>query len=196
MVETTTNRLCSTPRLKTRSWQSARFVAALALAGWKPLCAQDSIATVLGRLNPGQVVRVRLEDQRRVVGRILETRNAAPGLLLEGVDSPLPAHAIDTLWVRGRATKHGAIIGAAVGGVSSFAAAALICEAVSEGNGCDVWGTVTAIGLGGAAGGALLGAAVGAAVPRWHRRYARPTAPVRAGLMLHRGVGLAVLVRF
>jgi hypothetical protein len=113
-----------------------------------------------------------------------------------GIETPLAPGSIDSLWVGGRATKTGVIVGAAVGGVSTFALAAMICGVASEGQGCDVWGTVAAIGLGGAAGGALLGAAVGSAIPKWRSRYARGRAPVSVGVTLNRGVGLSVSVPF
>ncbi|MGH7534173.1 MAG: hypothetical protein ACREMG_01165, partial [Gemmatimonadales bacterium] len=156
------------------------------------MSAQDSIDAVLGQLRPGQVVRVTTAGQGRVAARILELETGPRLLRLEGIPSPVALGSIDSLWVRGRATKTGLIVGAAVGGVSAFALAAAICGVASEGQGCDVWGTVAAIGLGGAAGGALLGAAVGSAIPKWRWRYARGRPPVGIGVTLNRGVGLSV----
>jgi hypothetical protein len=139
---------------------------------------------------------VTTDDHHRVEGRILALEGGPRLLRLEGIETPLAQGSIDSLWVRGRATKTGLIVGAAVGGVSAFALAATICGVASEGQGCDVWGTVAAIGLGGAAGGALLGAAVGSAIPKWRWRYARGPAPVGLGVTLNRGVGLSVSVAF
>jgi hypothetical protein len=177
-------------------WQSALLAAILTPSLAAPIGAQDSIDAVFGRLTPGQVVRVTTAGQGRVAGRIVEIETGPRLLRLEGIETPLAPGRIDSLWVRGRATKTGLIVGAAVGSVSAFGLAAWICSAVSEGNGCDAWGNVAAIGLGGAAGGALLGAAVGSAIPKWRSRYARGRAPVGVGVTLNRGVGVAVSVAF
>jgi hypothetical protein len=186
-------------RRRTKSpsmWRPTLLAAALAFPLAGALRAQDSIDTVLGRLTPGQVVRVMTDDRRRVQGRILAIEGGPRRLRLEGVETPVSPGAIDSLWVRGKATKTGLIVGAAVGGVSAFALAAAVCGAVSEGQGCDAWGNVTAIGVGGAAGGALLGAVIGSAIPKWRSRYARGSPPFSVGVTLDREVGVAVSVPF
>jgi hypothetical protein len=106
--------------------------------------------------------------------------------------------AIDSLWVRGRATRTGAIAGAAVVGVASFAFWGGLCTALNDGpGGCKDWGRVTAYSVAGAGGGALIGAGVGALVPKWRLRYARalPQQSTLIRLPLGRlGLGVAYTV--
>ncbi|HEY8150258.1 MAG TPA: hypothetical protein VIK51_15230 [Vicinamibacteria bacterium] len=82
----------------------------------------------------------------------------------------IPAASIRKVWIRGRGTKTGAIIGGIVVGVSSAllgAAAGAFCE--SDCGDFDVY-QYGAIGFATGAGmGALTGGIVGAAFPKWHR---------------------------
>lgn len=152
---------------------------ALSFVGHLP--AQEPIDTVLGRLAPGKVVRVS-GDGSRTVGRLMAIDTARRAVRFEGSANPQAWESIDSLWVRGNAAKKGAIIGVGVAGVSSFVLAAIICEGVSEGRGCDEWGTVTGLAVGGAVGGGLIGGAIGLALPSWRRRYARERSSLLAGV--------------
>jgi hypothetical protein len=176
-------------------YRAAFVMIALALAPGT-VVAQVSIDTPLVRLNPGQFARARTLDGRRIQSRVLAIDLDPFTLHLVGHETPLPAASIDSLWVRGRATKTGAIIGAVGAGVPSFAFWAVFCEAMSEGDGCDEWGTVTGLALAGAGGGALIGAAIGAAVPKWRLRYARQHGTTAITLVPIRRVGLMVSTRF
>lgn len=113
---------------------------------------------VLGSLKSGQTVRVRPLGGPRFVTEL---------------DGSLDAARVDSLWVRGRATATGALVGAAVVAPVCFALFARLCTSVGEGQGCSEWGTVTGVSLMAGAGGALIGAGIGALVPRWRLRYAR-----------------------
>jgi len=143
-----------------------------------------------GGLKPGQLVRVRTVGQSRFETRLGGIPGDSASVLFENARVPFQAERVDSLWVRGHATWTGAIVGAAVLTPLSFAWWGLFCEAMSEGTGCDEWGTVTALALAGGVGGALLGAGVGALIPKWRLRYARDhdlavrpvVAPGRVGL--------------
>jgi hypothetical protein len=145
------------------------------------LCAQGSIETAFGALKPGQRVRLRAQGGDRTESRVLSVRTESPALWLEGASSPYDGATIDSLWVRGRATGSGAIVGALAIGPASFAAAAALCSGLSEGGGCHEWGAVTAFSLAGAAGGALIGALIGTGIPKWRLRYPR-VLPVRSAV--------------
>lgn len=154
------------------------LVLAFDLGGQAPL--EAAIRT----LKPGQTVRIRVHGGDRIEARIRSLQAEALALQLVGDSAAFDVAAIDSLWVRGRATRTGAIAGAAVVGVASFAFWAALCEGLSsEGSGgCTEWGTVSAFSVAGAGGGALIGAGVGALVPKWRLRYARAL-PVQGTLI-------------
>jgi hypothetical protein len=88
-----------------------------------------------------------------------------PTIHLAAIDSPLAApHA-------GGARRR---IGAAALGVPSVIFWGWVCNAVSEGTGCDAWNVVAGLSLAGAAVGAGVGALIGSGVVRWELRYAQP----------------------
>jgi len=159
------------------------------------LCAQGSIDTALSALKPGQTVRLRVQGGDRTQSRVLSVRTESPTLWLEGASAPYEGAAIDSLWVRGRATAAGAIVGAVVLGGATFGVTSAICQSVNE-SPCGSETTVPLV-LAGAAGGALIGAVIGTAIPKWRLRYTRGL-PVRAALRsLPRGrlgLGLAYTV--
>ncbi|MDH4045657.1 MAG: hypothetical protein OEW06_14495, partial [Gemmatimonadota bacterium] len=92
---------------------------------------------------------------------------------------PFHVEHVDSLWVRGRATWTGALVGAAVATPLSalFVGVACVAYAGSEGDGSTAdrcpWAGVVLLSAIGGAGGALIGAGVGALVPKWRLRYAR-----------------------
>lgn len=145
------------------------------------LCAQRSIDAAFSDLKPGQTVRLRTQGGDRSQSRVDSVQTESLALWLEGASTPYDGATLDSLWVRGRASTTGAIVGGLVLGSATFAAGALLCSGLDEGNSCTEWGTVTAFSLAGAAGGALLGAAIGSAIPKWRLRYTRGL-PVRGAL--------------
>ncbi len=127
------------------------------------------VEQVLGRLEAGDRLKVQVPGavwvgtyQRFGAGELVMVRDStAERLRLDRVTG---------LWVRGRATKIGAIVGG-VAGVAAGAVLGLIVAGVCEID-CPTQTTGLVVGglLGGAAGlGA--GAIVGAAIPRWKRVF-------------------------
>ncbi len=153
----------------------AALLAILALA--RPLAAQDTML-VPERLHLGQMIRVRLHDGNRLEGRIQAITEAPPVL-------ELPDHAridfgsIDSLWIRGNASRSGALTGAAlVGG-----AAVLVSYSKCRGGGGGEPVCTGAVVLGAGALGALLGSVLGSSVGsygiRWELAFARPPGGTR-----------------
>jgi len=130
-------------------------VALLVLGSAAPLNAQIALDTVLNRLRPGQTIRVSIRDQGRVEARF-GSRDIA-------------ATSIDSLWVRGRSTATGAIVGGLTLAAISFAIVSGTCSPGADCSGVEV-PAAAAVGLGG---GALLGALIGSTISRWKLRYAR-----------------------
>lgn len=154
--------------------------------------AHAQAAADFGSLAPGQVVRVRTVGRSRFETRLGGTVGDSLPLLFAGADIPFEAGRVDSLWVRGRATVTGAIVGGAVLTPLSFLFWWWVCDVVGEGTGCDAWGTVAGLAVAGGAGGALLGAGVGSLVPRWRLRYARQAQVTVAPLLAPGRIGVAV----
>jgi hypothetical protein len=162
------------------------------------LGGQAPLEAAVRSLKPGQRVRIRVHGGDRIESRIDSLRAESLALQLVGDSAAFDVAAIDSLWVRGTATRTGAIAGAAVVGVASVAFWAALCQGLRDGpGGCTEWGRVTAYSLAGAGAGALIGAGVGALVPKWRLRYARAL-PVQSALIhlpLSRlGLGVAYAV--
>ena len=121
------------------------------------------------RLRAGQTVRVRLADGQRFEARLVGV-DSSP-LVLRFAQSPqgVPISSIDSLWLQRHSSGRGALIGGILVGGFTFGVAAWACAAIAEGSGCDAWGAVALITLGGGGVGALLGAGVGGLFPRWKR---------------------------
>src|SRR6267378_5577867 len=120
-------------------------------------------------LRPGQTVRVWLSDGQRFEGRLVGVDSSPLVLRFAGSHPVVALTAIDSLWLRRHSSGRGALIGGILVGGFSFGVATWVCTALAEGGGCDAWGFVALVTLGGGSVGALLGAGVGGLFPRWKR---------------------------
>ena len=161
------------------------------------LWGQGSIDTAFSALKPGQMVRLRAHGGNRTESRVVSVRTESPALWLEGASAPYDGATIDSLWVRGRATATGAIVGAVVFGAATSGAGLAICKGLSESSSSCGSDTTVPLFLAGAAGGALIGAVIGSAIPKWRLRYTR-SLPVRSAVRSlpqgRLGLGLAYTV--
>lgn len=132
---------------------------------------------VLEKIRVGQTVRAESTGGQEFRGRLLGAD--AAGLRIAtavdaGAEAALPLTDLRALWVRGRATKTGALIGAGTGFVVG-ALFGLLVEAIADEGDDDGFGASAgaALAVGGifAIGGGGVGAAIGAALPKWHRKY-------------------------
>lgn len=140
-----------------------------------PLPAQEAraggldSATML-QLRPDRFVRIQVPDLGRVQGHV-GLRTGTQLVLQTGSESrTISLGAVDTLWVRGRRTGTGALIGAILGAGGGALLGALVgglCEYDCDGD------YVVGGGVFGAAAGGLTGAIIGAAIPRWRRIFPR-----------------------
>ena len=167
-------------------------VAAALLALVGEVAGQADPPTPVAQLRRGQTVRVRLAHGPRLERRFVSVDSTPPSsMYLSQPDLVIPLTAIDSLWVKGRATLTGAIVGGLVLGGLSFGTGAVVCAAVHQGGECQDWGVVWGVALAGTAGGALFGAALGRLVVKWRLIH-----PGRAGVSLGlRSVGPVVAVR-
>jgi hypothetical protein len=128
----------------------------------------DSASILL--LKPDRFVRIQLPELGRVQGKVGSRVGEALTLKSEEGDRRVRLAAVDTLWVRGRATKLGAIVGGVLGLGSGLLLGALgdaLCEYDCGGN------YALTGGLLGAAVGGATGAVIGSAIPRWRRVFPR-----------------------
>jgi hypothetical protein len=131
-----------------------------------PAVAQDATArrdSALARLKTGQQIRISGEAMSRLIGKAGVASNDTLDFAQDDAVRRIPVQAIDTLWVRGRATSTGMLYGGVLGGLAGALAGA--SAESSEG------GDVALVGAAGALAGVAVGALVGAAFPEWKRKY-------------------------
>lgn len=135
--------------------------------GW-----EDARAAAVAGLEAGKRIRVEAPTTGRVTGTFLRIGDGALLLQGEGGEEGVPIADMTGLWVRGRSTTAGAVVGAVTLGALGALGGAVLCAAfASDSSSADCGAGVALFGLGGALVGGLLGAAVGTAIPQWHRRY-------------------------
>lgn len=178
--------------MQTRTALAVILVTSLGLAlpmpaTSEPIRKRNDPAAVIAQVTPG--AQVRIEDTK---GRVWEGRYIAitdGAVVLDDPLARIPSASIRQVWIRGRATRSGAIIGGVLFGLSKAARAAIGAGFQCE----DCQGAVRAAsarGFGIGAGiGALAGGLVGAAFPKWHRLdLDRPTR-TRTGGGTHDAIG-------
>lgn len=154
-----------------RLWQVALAALACCLAAGTGAEAQSPAQVLEAQLARKPVVRLG-SDGARATGRLLALAGGTATLQSADATVSVPLAGVDSIWVRGRATKTGAIVGASVGAIGTAVfvgwLAAGLCEVDCEGAGAR--GALVGFGLG-AVGGGLVGAAIGAAIPKWRLRF-------------------------
>jgi hypothetical protein len=154
---------------------------------------EDRQAAV-GRVPLGKIIRVRLSDGGRAAGPVLRWNSLAvmlgPYMGYAEKDTFVAIQSIDTLWLRGRSTRRGAMYGAISGlalGVAIGSTASSLCPQAGSTKPC-TQGAVTSAVTGLLVVG-LVGAVIGSGSPEWRRihprgRLAFPTQPSGAPVVL------------
>jgi hypothetical protein len=152
---------------------SAVLLALPSHAGAQEPTDADRLAAVRG-IDTGDYVRLQLESGPRVEGQLTVNNATSVTVSKDGVpvvEVPIPD--IDGLWVRGRATGIGALIGGGVGLAAGVVFGLLIAEDffdLAETDGSTA-GFAFVTGAIGGAGGALLGGLIGFAITKWDQRF-------------------------
>jgi hypothetical protein len=151
---------------------AAQSLASASVASW-----QRSLSDV----HSGQAVRLGLIHRGRTEGRWVEVSSPQPDSMVislaspTGVERRVAFRSVDTLWVRGRATRRGAIIGGVTAAALMGGMYVLLKGACAPGTDdpCTGWlleqpvrYILFSAGVGG-----FLGAGVGTVFHQWHRRY-------------------------
>jgi hypothetical protein len=132
----------------------------------------SALGAALVRLHPGATIRIHSSSPPARVEGSFVSATPTTLYLTAGVQAgEYPRAGIDSLWVRHKATRNGAIIGAVPGGVFGLLVGWAATEFCTDEGGDPCPEAVPLLGLGGAAAGALLGALIGSFVPKWQRRF-------------------------
>jgi hypothetical protein len=157
---------------RVRVWCFAMLVCAAVPAAAGAQEFTSTTESVLARIDPGKVIRAKLDSERTVIGAYTPVGDGRLGIrIVAGGTEILPLSRLRELSVRGRHTKTGAIVGG-IAGVAVGIFVGIMANGLCEG-GDDCEGAapfliaIPAFG----AGGALLGAAVGSAFPKWKRVF-------------------------
>jgi hypothetical protein len=140
----------------------------------EPIGMRNDPAAVLAQVAPGAQVRV--EDTKGRIWEGLYVGITDGSVVLDEPLARIPGASVRQVWIRGRATRSGALIGGlllglAAAGLSAFGAG-FGCEVNCEG----VVYSASALGFGVGGGlGALTGGVMAAAFPKWHRLDLRPS---------------------
>jgi len=161
------------------------LAAALGLLAPAALSAQlgstfelEDRQAAVGRVPLGKIIRVRLSEGGRAAGPVLRWNSLAvmlgPYMGYAEKDTFVAIQSIDTLWLRGRSTRRGAMYGGIGGlalGITVGSTAASLCPTAGGTKAC-AQGAVTSAVAGLLVGG-LLGAVVGSGTPDWQRLHPR-----------------------
>jgi len=124
-----------------------------------------------GSFDPDQLLRIRTQRHGLHIGRFAAATTDTLYLKPERGSSAVEIAAISELWVRGTATREGALLGGTVGAALGTALLSLASLGLCDAAECSVDGVAAVVGLfGGAVVGAVSGAVIGAMGNKWHRR--------------------------
>lgn len=126
----------------------------------------QAASEALARLHPESVVRIEAQGGRRIQGRFDGVSPTGIRVSFDGSGESVDLDQLTAVWVRGRHTKTGAILGG-VGGLGLGLFVGYIANALCETDDCgSAYLLAPALFI---PAGALVGAAIGAAVPNWRR---------------------------
>jgi hypothetical protein len=151
-------------------------LALLLLAGSAiPAHAQsEALVAEVGTIGFGQGVRVDATPFGLLEGRFVSANDTT--LFLRSGNEPIEVRLpdIDRLWVRGRSTRRGAILGAGagvlLGVIGGLVIGSIACEPVDGGD-CTKAEVAAVMGLFGGAGGTVVGVGIGFTIPTWRLRF-------------------------
>jgi hypothetical protein len=162
------------PSLAVLALPAVALLPRAALSAQAPAAASPSAAVAVARLTAGATVRAAAAGVR-VTGSV---QTAGPDSLVltlrDGATARLAVAGVDTLWRAGRATGHGAKIGAIAGGIALAGLGVAFAQGLCDnpgGCGDDTRKAALAGGALGVAGGAVLGAGLGSLARTWRRVY-------------------------
>jgi len=150
-------------------------LAQAALPG--PLSAQTPpsrpslVEARLQQLKSDSYLRVAVVGDGTIAGRLSDRSAGSFSLAMDSGSRTLRVDQVEALWVRGRATGTGAMVGGIVGVVSGVLFGLWVektfCDCVHP----NYAGAAARGGVIFGAAGLALGAVIGTAIPKWHQKY-------------------------
>lgn len=136
-----------------------------------PATAQRPDET-LRSFKPEVQLRISTVNRGIHIGRLARVANDTVHLVPQRGSGTVAIDAIDRVWVRGTATKKGAVAGGVTGAVLGALGFALFSYGVCDAAECSVDGSAVLLGLAiGGATGAATGAVVGSMFGQWHLKF-------------------------
>jgi hypothetical protein len=125
-------------------------------------------------VTPGERVRLETIHAGRLEGVAVSATDRSVLLNQDGDQLEIASAEIERVWIRGRATRNGAVIGGLVGAAAGVTYGLLITRPESspcDADNCTRAGVTAASGALGLAAGAGIGALIGSLIPRWKLRF-------------------------
>ena len=151
-------------------------VSALIALPWHAVAAQNispELAEVAELLQVGQHIRIATVMPGQLEGVLVSRQESELELVVASRSMQISLQDVDRLWVRGRATETGALVGFGVGTVLGAAAGLFVGEVICDDPDCqaNTAGAIATFGLLGAGVGVASGALIGRAIPSWRLRF-------------------------
>lgn len=137
-----------------------------------PQATAQRLDETLRSFEPEVQLRISTVSRGIHIGRLARVANDTVHLVPQRGSGTVAIDAIDRVWVRGTATKKGAVAGGITGAVLGVLSFALFSYGVCDAAECSVDGSAALLGgaLGGATG-AVTGAVVGSMFGQWHLKF-------------------------
>jgi len=150
----------------------ALVLVAVAASVMPHCAAAQRLDEQLRSFEPEVRLRIRTVNHGIHIGRLERVERDTLYLMPERGSATVGIDAIDRLWVRGTASKKGAVIGGVTGAALGALSLALFSYGICDAAECRVDGRATVLGavVGGAAG-AVTGAVFGAMFGRWELKF-------------------------
>jgi hypothetical protein len=156
----------------------------VALVTWLPAAVSPGWLTAQTPASPPSLVEARLQQLKSdsylrvavvgdgtIAGRLSDRGAGSFSLAMDSGSRTLRVDQVEALWVRGRATRTGAVVGGIVGVVSGVLFGLWVEKTFYEGVDPNYAGAAARGGVIFGAAGLALGAVIGTAIPKWHQKY-------------------------
>lgn len=153
---------------------NVRMLTMVVVSAWviPPQATAQRPDETLRSFEPEVQLRISTVNRGIHIGRLARVANDTVHLVPQRGSGTVAIDAIDRVWVRGTATKKGAVAGSITGAVLGALSFALFSYGICDAAECSVDGSAALLGgvLGGATG-AVTGAVVGTMFGEWHLRF-------------------------